>query len=193
MKLKYLFVLLALVLLVGCGAKTDKTSTIASTPTAPAVNEPVAPQPPVQAEAPAKEASVDEKVVQKGLVDTDLPEGTDVTKEVDENQGAGFAVDVTPESEMFSQVNCADGKISVMVKNTGSDTWILEKAEPADRPNVGFMNRGVADPTPGCEKKQLEAGESTKCSTIDTGIKKGVENRVAINTPDGSSVRVVTC
>ncbi|MBT5021389.1 hypothetical protein HOK51_09560 [Candidatus Woesearchaeota archaeon] len=195
MKLRYLVMLVVLLLVVGCGCETTPEPASASEPSAPAPAAPVAePEPAPAPIAPAAEQGVPVAVDEEG-VPVEMPEageGTELTNELEaEDEEKGIAVDATPDSTEFSEVVCADGAISVKLVNAGEGDWVLAKTD-GKKINVGIMNRGLPDPTPGCAKAVLAPGESTICSEIDMGVYPG-ENRVAINSPDGTFVRIVNC
>lgn len=177
MKLKHILVLLVLVLIAGCGGESNDTvkSAPVEMPVAPAAPEPVSEHKLVAPEEPK------------------LEEGADVTGDkLEEKEEYNIPIDLSDESEVFTQVSCEDMVISVVVKNTGDETWILQRVPGGPWTNVGFMNRGVADATPGCEKDSIEPGESTVCSTIDMVVIEG-ENRVSVSSQEGSFAKLVMC
>ena len=188
MKMRYLAIVavIALLFLSGCACEREEP--------APAPAPAPAPEP-----APVEEAPVEEAPEEPAEVV--LEEGGDVTEAVEEEKEAtGLAVDIKIGEGEFAQAGCAlkeiEGEqvrvLSVAVKNTGTEDWeIYGMDNPKGKVRIG--NRGVVDTTPGCDKLVLAPGESTACTTVDTGAVIQGNNRVTVNTPAGQFARVVEC
>lgn len=118
--------------------------------------------------------------------ETVVSQGGEVTETVvKEKTEKGLAVDVkSAEGFGLSCAEMGDGtkKITLTVKNTGEIDWHFVKTDEFNK-NVGIMNRGIADPTPGCDKNTIAPGETAVCSSIDAGIITG-ENRVSLSAPN---------
>jgi hypothetical protein len=199
MKSRYFVILAILTLLVviigGCSKKAAPTGP--SVPTTPTPEPTPAPEPqaPVETEMPVEEAPESGEEVAQPAEST-LGLGDDVTAEkVETKDQTDLAVDAQTTSEVFSEVGCADGRITVQFTNTGDKTWsIVQQGVPkkSDVVNVAIMNRGVVDITPGCTAYDLEPGDSVVCSEIDMGVIPG-DNRVSVNTPSGTVAKIVVC
>lgn len=146
---------------------------------APVVEPVVVPEPEPVAPEPEPEPVVSPE-------DTVVSQGGEVTDEVvQEMTESGLAVDVqSADGFGLSCAEMGDGtkKITVFVKNVGDMDWHFVKTDEFNK-NVGIMNRGIADPTPGCDKDTIAPGETAVCSSIDAGIIPG-ENRVSLSAPN---------
>jgi len=210
MKFKGLTILLLIVLvigLVGCTKTVDVADTSDTTPTkttTPAASD-------TKTSAPAKDtsAATDTATKTDSSYSTTVPNASaktpanvtlsgdgDVTTSIEKtNNAKSLSTDLTTNAKYFATATCAkvNGKntISVKVTNSGTSEWtVYQKGAPKGK--LRISNKGIADTTPGCDKKVIKAGESTVCSTIDIVVTKG-NNRVSVQTPAGTEARIISC
>ncbi|MBI4738723.1 hypothetical protein HY772_04050 [Candidatus Woesearchaeota archaeon] len=202
MKTRYVAIVavltLLLVIIAGCA---PKAAAPVAGPAAPASAQPSAPAPAESAPAAKEEKAAapaeSESAEAAPLAESTLGSGADVTgQKLESRSSTGLAHDVSASTDVFSEVGCADGRITVKFTNTGDKAWsIVHKGEATKRGavNVAIMNRGVVDVEPGCTAYDLEPKESVVCSAINMGAVVSGENRVSVNTPAGTVAKIVVC
>lgn len=79
--------------------------------------------------------------------------------------------EVTP-TELLSGAKCVGGEIQGTILNTGTETLDLTKA-------IVYIN-GIQRRSVDCDKMSLEAGESTFCSSLSSGVKLKASNKILV-------------
>ena len=95
--------------------------------------------------------------------------------------------DYKGEVEMVSQMACVDGVASGRITNTDNVAWVYGK-------DVKVLLRGLVIHDPGCEKMELEPGESADCTTLN-GPFQVVEglNEITVRSKNKEVIATVTC
>ena len=95
--------------------------------------------------------------------------------------------DYKGEVEMVSKMACVDGVASGRITNTDTVKWVYGK-------DFKVLIRGLVVHEPGCDKTELEPGESTDCTTLN-GPFQVVEglNELAVRSKNKEVIATVTC
>lgn len=196
-----LTLLTLLLVVIGCAPKPAAPTSAPSAPVAPATPTPTVPTAPTpsasapgveEGKAPAESGSAEEVTPP---AEPTLGQGADLTEQkIETKTETGLAHDLSTSSDVFSEVGCADGRVTVKFTNTGDQTWYVTHkgvSKKKDPVNVA-LRVGVTDLEPGCDTYEVEPGQIAVCSEVDQGVVSG-ENRVQVVSPAGTFAKIVEC